>query len=156
MYNDKVFRSSSKVSIIFSDTPINSINCAASQTHNNMPTDKDLFNNSIFDVPSIEKNTTLKSTINKINNFRFKNEAFFIQFISYFTKKAGCYLVQVGIKSTLSIIPLYKKMVNTILCALQIIQMTNIKTTNSVYGGSIGTITAIERKKDKYYIATGS
>ena len=72
MYNDKLFRSASKVSSILNGTPIKSIECAAFRSHNYMPTARDLFKYSSLGMTIIEKFTTLPSTINYINIIKSK------------------------------------------------------------------------------------
>ena len=59
MYNYKLFVPVSKVSIRFNDTPSNSIDCAVFQPHNDMHTDKDISKDSILDMKSIKKSTTI-------------------------------------------------------------------------------------------------
>ena len=81
MHNNKLFRPESNGSIIFNDTPSNSIDCAAFQPQNYMSTAKTLFNYSSFDMTRIEKSTTLPSTINTSNTSKSKYKVLFIHYI---------------------------------------------------------------------------
>ena len=67
MYNDKLFVPASIFSIMLNYTPSNSINCATFKPHNDMPNTKASFKYSSIDIPSIDKSTTLPSTINHSN-----------------------------------------------------------------------------------------
>ena len=53
MYNNKLFGPESKVSSRLNDTPSNSVDCAAFQSQNNMPTTKILFKYLSIDMISI-------------------------------------------------------------------------------------------------------
>ena len=97
MYNDKFFVPAAKVSIRLNDTISNSINCAAFQPHNDMPTAKYSSKDFSLDMPSIEKSTTPPFAIINSNIAKSKDKLFFIQYISVGTMKEICYLVKVDI-----------------------------------------------------------
>ena len=59
MYNNKFFGPAFKVYRRFNGTTSNSINCEASQTHNDMPTGKDLFKDLSPGMQIIEKSRTI-------------------------------------------------------------------------------------------------
>ena len=96
-YNNKLFVPASKFSRILNDTPSNSINCEAFKPQNDTPTAQYVFKGLSLDMTSIDKATTLPSTINHSNVMKSKYKASFIQYMNDSTMKSIWYLLHIYI-----------------------------------------------------------